>query len=79
MANLSDESIRDFQRIFKEQYGKEMSWEEAADAGGRLVDFFELLYKIDRRTHITETSERGSEASLLVHSNGRQGGSDKTN
>ena len=46
---LSDEAISEYQKILKEDYGKEISREEAYEQGLRLVEFFDLLYKIDKR------------------------------
>lgn len=43
--SLSKESVEEFQRIFKEQYGKEMSYEEAYESGMNLVGLFEVLLK----------------------------------
>lgn len=42
--SLSDESIKEFQDIFEKEYGKKLSWEEAADSVRSLVGFFQLLY-----------------------------------
>lgn len=42
--SLSDKSIKEFQEIFKKEYGKEISYEEAAESGEQLVGFFKLLY-----------------------------------
>lgn len=44
--------------IAKEEYGKEMSYEEAAEAGMNLIRYFDLLIKVDHRSK-TENSEIG--------------------
>ena len=45
--NLSDKQNQlTLQKILKEDYGKEISREEAYEQGLRLVEFFDLLYKI---------------------------------
>jgi len=45
---LKKESIKEYQRIFKELYGKELSFEEAREQGENLVRFFEALIKADK-------------------------------
>lgn len=42
---ISDKHLAEFKKIFKEEYGKELSDEEARDQGERLVSFFEILYQ----------------------------------
>lgn len=42
---LSKKSVEGFQKIFKEEHGKELTYEEADEAGSRLVDLFTLLHK----------------------------------
>ena len=49
MVQLSKERILEFQKIFKEEYGKELSYKEAHEAAHNLVGFFDLLLKIDMR------------------------------
>jgi len=48
--SLSEKAIKEFQKIYKKEYGKEISYEEARDSGERLVD----LYKIMFDSHIEE-------------------------
>ncbi len=43
--SLSEKSIKEFQRIFKEKYGKEYTYDEAEEAGNNLAGFYLLLYK----------------------------------
>lgn len=49
MPQLSKNRILEFQKIFKEEYGKELSFAEASEAANNLVGFFDLLLKIDAR------------------------------
>ena len=49
MVQLSKERILEFQKIFKEKWGVEYTFAEAAEAASNLVGFFDLLLKIDRR------------------------------
>ena len=46
---LSDESLEEFQRIWKQDYGKEITKEEARLYGDRLVDFFKILMDMDQK------------------------------
>ncbi len=49
MVQLSKERILEWQKIFKENWGVEYTFDEAAEAANNLVGFFDLLLKIDRR------------------------------
>lgn len=49
MVQLSKETILEWQKILKEDYGKEVSLTEASEAAHNLVGFFDLLLKIDMR------------------------------
>ena len=46
--SISDDSVQKFKEIFKKDYAKEMSDEEAREAGESLVDFFEILWKMSQ-------------------------------
>ena len=46
---LSKESIKEYQRIYKKQFGKKISEKEASEQGARLVEFFKVLYSIDKK------------------------------
>ena len=49
MIQLSKERILEWQKILKEDYGREVLFAEAAEAANNLIGFFDLLLKIDRR------------------------------
>jgi len=49
MVQLSREQILKWQKFFKEEYGKELTYKEAYEAAHNLVGFFDLLLKIDMR------------------------------
>jgi len=49
MVQLSKERILEFQKILKQDYGKEFSFAEATEAANNLVGSFDLLLKIDMR------------------------------
>ena len=40
---ISDDGVQEFKRIFKEKYAKDMTDEEAREAGENLVGLFEIL------------------------------------
>ncbi len=41
---LPEEAIKEFQEIYKKEYGKEISYEEAAESARNLMGFMELAY-----------------------------------
>ncbi len=43
--SLSEKAIKDFQEVYKKKNGKELPYEEAADATNRLAGLFEILIK----------------------------------
>lgn len=49
--SLSAKSIKEFQKIYEEEFGEKISCEEAADSAYRLIKLFETLYEINARTH----------------------------
>jgi hypothetical protein len=71
--SLSKELVEKFQKIFKEQYGKEMSYEDAYESGSKLVGLFEILMKgqmeENRRNEKLKDNPKGFE---LENSGGRQ-------
>ena len=48
--SLSEKAIKEFQEIYKKEYGKEIPYDEAAEAARNLVGLFEVLYD----SHIRE-------------------------
>lgn len=50
MANLSEKTILKLQKIIKDEYGKEVTFEEASKIANGLVDYFDLLAKIYDRS-----------------------------
>lgn len=55
--NLSDEQIREFQEIYKEHFGTEISKEDAYENGIKLLRLVELIYGPADKIKRTETSE----------------------
>jgi len=51
MVQLSKKTISKWQKILKEDYGREISFAEASEAAHNLVGFFDLLLKIDMRNN----------------------------
>jgi hypothetical protein len=42
---LSQESVLEFQRIYKKNFGVEISFDEAREQGMRLLKLFKIVYK----------------------------------
>lgn len=42
---LSKLAIEEYQKIFKEEFGEEISDEEAREQGERLIQLFKVIYK----------------------------------
>jgi len=56
--SLSKEAIEEFKKIWKEDFGKEISDQEAYESGSNLVNFFKLLYEIDQRNKRDGTASK---------------------
>jgi len=41
---LSEKAIKEFQEIYRKEYGKELTYEEAAEASRNLLGFYEVLF-----------------------------------
>lgn len=39
---LSDEQVKEFQNIYKEKFGKDISEDEAREQGSKLIDFMKF-------------------------------------
>jgi len=46
---IPEKEVQEFKEIWKNEYGQDLTDAEAVDYKTRLVEFFELLIKIDRR------------------------------
>lgn len=46
---ISDKTIQEFRDVIKEEYGTEMTQEEASESLRQMVGYFDLLHKIDVR------------------------------
>ncbi|MCL5012220.1 MAG: hypothetical protein M1320_02225 [Patescibacteria group bacterium] len=51
MVNINLETVAEFRKMFKEQYGVEYSDKEAWEATHNLLGFFDLLLEMDREQH----------------------------
>lgn len=54
MSKLSKQTIEEYRQIYREEYGKEISFEEAEKQGTNLVELFRLLIKVDKKSKINE-------------------------
>ena len=55
---LSDEQIKQFQILYKNRFGKEISREEAYEKGAKLVRLVELIYKPMTEDEYKQLQER---------------------
>ena len=46
---LSKQAIEEYRKIFKEEFGQDITEAEAEEQGTRLLKFFEILIKVDQR------------------------------
>ncbi len=51
---ISEATIREFQQVVKEDYGKELTLPQASEILATLVGYFELLNRIDARKNENE-------------------------
>jgi hypothetical protein len=42
---LSHQAIKEFQKIYKKEYGEDISHEEAAESGQKLLNLYKVVYK----------------------------------
>lgn len=47
---LSDKAVQEYKKIFKTEFGQNLTDAEAREQGERLVKFFQTLIEIDQRT-----------------------------
>ena len=49
---LSKQAIEEYRKIFKEEFGQDITEAEAEEQGIRLLRFFEILIKVDQQNQI---------------------------
>lgn len=54
---LSAQAIEDYKKIFKDEFGKDISYNMAEEQGTRLIKLFEILLQIERRIRKRTESE----------------------
>lgn len=47
VLDLSKETVEEYQKIFKKEYGKDITYEEAHEQGLRLINFMKLLFELE--------------------------------
>ena len=55
---LSDEQIINFQKLYKNRFGKKISREEAYEKGAKLIRLVELIYKPMTEAEYQQLRER---------------------
>ena len=58
--HLDDEYIKEYQAIYKKEYGKDLSWEEASDQARRLLGLFEILFEQTKIDHVRQLKLKDS-------------------
>jgi len=46
---LSKQAIEEYREIYKKEYSKDISYEDAKDQGERLVGLFQILLQMDKK------------------------------
>ncbi len=62
---LSDEQIKQFQILYKNRFGKEISREEAYERGAKLIQLVELVYKPMTKAEYQKLQERRQQTGNL--------------
>lgn len=69
---LSEEDITEYQEIYKEQFGEEVSREEAYKQGINLLRLLEVVYKPSTKEEWEELRKRSEEKALLTSKRNRK-------
>lgn len=64
---LSEEQISQFQRLYKNQFGEEISKEAAAEKGAKLIQLIQAIYKPITKEEFTELKQR-NQNDTTIHS-----------
>lgn len=62
---LSTEQITQFQTLYKNRFGKEISREEASEKGAKLIRLVEIIYKPMTKEEYQKLQERRKETGDL--------------
>ncbi len=54
---LSDDAIKEYQKIYKDLYGEDLPWEEATMQATNLIGLYKAVYKIPRGNNGTNPSQ----------------------
>lgn len=55
---ISDQTIQDYIEAIKNEYGADITWEEAVEQLNTLVGYFDVLHQIDTRDKLEEHGRR---------------------
>lgn len=61
--NISKKNLKEFQKISKKDYGRELNKKDAFEVSSNLLGFFDLLLKIDRRINPKRHISKGKKIS----------------
>ena len=45
IQSISNEAIEEYQRIYKSEFGEDITFEEAKEQGNKLLRLFDIIYK----------------------------------
>ncbi len=55
---LSEKAVRDFQRIYKKEFGIELSYEDASEQGVKLLRLFSLIFTTIPKEWLKQSRKR---------------------
>ena len=60
---LSEKAIKEFQALYKTEYGQDISMEKTAELGERLIRFYKAVYKPSNKTYGEQVSNNKGDGS----------------
>ena len=57
---ISDEALKEYKRIYKEEFGEDISDEKAIEEGTSLLTLFNVIYRPVKRSWIEALDEKDS-------------------
>lgn len=70
MAQLSHEAIEEFKAVWKKDYGQELTDAQASEAANNLVNFFEILIKLDAKDRARKLKLKDSPKGFPIDDDG---------
>lgn len=57
---VSNDLLQELKEIIKEEYGKDLEMKEVSEIGNGLVDYFDLLAKMDHENNQNNENDNGT-------------------